>query len=171
MLRGLVALRSLPATERRTLFGLACALPLIEASLRLAGVQRTEAWLNRAVRPAAPHAASSAELTDAERLAQLAAIAGGRGPLTSRCLSQSLLLRALLRRRGLDAALRIGVRKEGSAFDAHAWVELDGRALAQASTAHAPLMGSGRGIASVAWSDPSDDPAAKAPPGTDERTT
>jgi hypothetical protein len=171
MLRSLAALRSLPAAERRTLFALAFALPLIEASLRVAGMQRTEAWISRAVRPAPLHAASPAEMSSAERLARLAAIAGGRGPVASLCLSQSLLLRALLRRRGLDAALRIGVHKEGGVFDAHAWVELDGRALAQASTAHAPLVSSERGIAPVALRGPSDQPAAKASPGTDKRTT
>lgn len=46
-------------------------------------------------------------------------------PTDSRCLSQSLVLMALLARRGLPSALVIGVRP-GSDFGAHAWVEREG---------------------------------------------
>lgn len=33
----------------------------------------------------------------------------------------------LLRRRGIPVQLRIGARKTGTQFEAHAWVEMDGR--------------------------------------------
>ncbi len=50
-------------------------------------------------------------------------------PGDTRCLSQSLVLSALLAKRGLASRLVIGVAP-GAAFGAHAWVELpDGRAL------------------------------------------
>jgi hypothetical protein len=49
-------------------------------------------------------------------------------PLDDRCLIRSLVLTALLARRGVSSRLVIGVRP-GEEFGAHAWVELDGRAL------------------------------------------
>jgi hypothetical protein len=49
-------------------------------------------------------------------------------PGDTRCLARSLVLLRLLARRGLSGTLVIGVRTE-PAFGAHAWVELDGRAL------------------------------------------
>lgn len=49
-------------------------------------------------------------------------------PADSRCLMQSLVLVALLARRGVRGELLIGV-KPGASFGAHAWVELSGHAL------------------------------------------
>ncbi|HSR95404.1 MAG TPA: lasso peptide biosynthesis B2 protein [Solirubrobacterales bacterium] len=49
-------------------------------------------------------------------------------PTESRCLAQSLVLMALMARRGVASALVIGVRP-GSDFGAHAWVEREGMAL------------------------------------------
>jgi hypothetical protein len=49
-------------------------------------------------------------------------------PTDSRCLMQSLVLTALLARRGIPSALVIGVAPGGT-FTAHAWVEAGGQAL------------------------------------------
>jgi hypothetical protein len=49
-------------------------------------------------------------------------------PTDSRCLMRSLVLLALLERRGVSGSLVIGVRSEPD-FAAHAWVECDGVAL------------------------------------------
>ena len=46
-------------------------------------------------------------------------------PADSRCLARSLVLTALLARRGIPSSLVIGVRG-GPSFAAHAWVEYDG---------------------------------------------
>lgn len=43
-------------------------------------------------------------------------------PWPRACLPRSLLLLWLLRRRGVEAELRIGVRLLGDKLDAHAWV-------------------------------------------------
>jgi len=43
-------------------------------------------------------------------------------PWPKACLARSLLLLWLLRRRGVEAELRIGVRLLGDKLDAHAWV-------------------------------------------------
>lgn len=42
------------------------------------------------------------------------------------CLERSLALWWMLRRGGNDAKVRIGGRKEGEKFEAHAWVECEG---------------------------------------------
>jgi hypothetical protein len=42
------------------------------------------------------------------------------------CLQKSLVTRALLQRVGIEAILRIGVRREISGLAAHAWVEFEG---------------------------------------------
>ena len=44
-------------------------------------------------------------------------------PLELTCLKHSLVFCRFRWRRGLPAALRIGVQKEGGVFAAHAWVE------------------------------------------------
>jgi Transglutaminase-like superfamily len=49
-------------------------------------------------------------------------------PGDARCLMQSLVLTAVLARRGIDTKLLIGV-SPGEEFEAHAWVEYSGRAL------------------------------------------
>lgn len=51
-------------------------------------------------------------------------------PLDSRCLMRSLVLLALLSRRGVAGALVIAARPgETDSLDAHAWIEVDGRPL------------------------------------------
>ena len=136
----LAAWRALNGTDQRRLLGLACGLPVVELSLRRLGARRTASWLSRAIKPRAIHPPAAAELQQADRLAHLAAIAGRRGILQARCLSQAMLVRALLRRRGLDAVLQVGVRKDSGQFDAHAWVELEGHTLAQPPWQHLPLQ-------------------------------
>lgn len=49
-------------------------------------------------------------------------------PLDDRCLMQSLVLTALLARRGIASTLHIAV-KPGDEFKAHAWVEYFGSTL------------------------------------------
>ena len=43
------------------------------------------------------------------------------------CLTQSLAAQILLARHGYPAELRLGVAREAGRFDAHAWVESNGR--------------------------------------------
>src|SRR5690606_26453267 len=104
-------------------------LPAIAAALRLFGYVRTRRWLERLSVMRTPRIATAVEAQSAFELARLAAIAGRRGPLAANCLPQSLLLYFLLRRRGFAPTLKIGVRKQEAALDAHAWVELDGHSL------------------------------------------
>jgi hypothetical protein len=52
------------------------------------------------------------------------------------CLERSLVLRWLLRCRGIESELRLGARKADRRFEAHAWVEVCGAALNDESHQH-----------------------------------
>jgi transglutaminase superfamily protein len=52
------------------------------------------------------------------------------------CLAKSLTLWWLLGRQGISSQLRIGIRKEKDAFEAHAWVEREGMALNEPEEHH-----------------------------------
>ncbi|MFZ1973376.1 MAG: lasso peptide biosynthesis B2 protein [Candidatus Acidiferrales bacterium] len=56
--------------------------------------------------------------------------------IRTNCLERSLVLCWLLRRRGMVAELRIGVRKDSDRFEAHAWVERNSQVLNDASEEH-----------------------------------
>ena len=72
---------------------------------------------------------------EALRVARLVQLAADRGPVRANCLERSLVLWALLRRRGIDSDLRIGARKHGERLEGHAWVEWDGVVLNDADDA------------------------------------
>lgn len=124
-------LATLSWRDRRRLLSLVLLLPLIDLQLRRRGLRGTRAWLARWRGQPTPRACTPAELTDAEHLAELAAIAGRRGVYANTCLRQALAVHWRLQRRGLQPVLRIGAQREGDALDAHAWVELEGVPLAQ----------------------------------------
>jgi hypothetical protein len=122
--------------ERRLLLGLVMGLPVVAAMIRMLGVFRTRRWLERFSRKVTTRAADADDLRAAERLAQLAEIAGRRGAITITCLRQALLVYWLLRRRGSSPELKIGMRSQDGVMDGHAWVELQGIALNQSNLTH-----------------------------------
>lgn len=72
--------------------------------------------------PASPPAAARAELID--RVAFAIPRMGARVPWRATCLVQALAAQRWLRREGVEASLRVGVRATGeAAIDAHAWLE------------------------------------------------
>ena len=73
------------------------------------------------------------------------------GVARGNCLSRSMVLCHLLRRNGLPATLRVGGRKEGSQFAAHAWVELDGLVIDSSEGLHKDFVPFDR-TKSGAWS-------------------
>jgi transglutaminase-like putative cysteine protease len=60
-------------------------------------------------------------------------------PFDDRCLSQALVLVAMLARRGTPSTLVIGARA-GAEFGAHAWVEVDGLPVLLADEADYPRL-------------------------------
>jgi Transglutaminase-like superfamily len=57
-------------------------------------------------------------------------------PIPSTCLERSLSLWWLLARQGIATQFRIGVRKDGEKFAAHAWVEREGVAIGEPDASH-----------------------------------
>ena len=133
--------RALGWRDKRRLFALLLLLPTTHLALAMFRLQRVRDWLERASTIRAPSACTPEMLADAIRLAELAEIAGRRGAVAASCLRQSLVVWWWLRRRGLPAQLRIGTIGSGESFAAHAWVELDGVALAQKTLPYQSIGG------------------------------
>jgi hypothetical protein len=114
--------RALSWGEQRTLLAAMAWLPLFWLGLRVLGLRRLQAWLqcdNLLIEP-------RLSLDDAVRIASLANIAALHSPFPATCLTRSLLLGWMLRRRGVASQLRLGVRLTEGVLDAHAWVEYAG---------------------------------------------
>lgn len=128
---------ALSRTERAIVLRSLLLLPMAAARLRAQGMARTAAWLERQ-RPRIAHEAESLAPQQIARLVHAAA-----SVLRARCLSRSLVLSHLLRKRGIPNEVRLGVSKlAGGKLDAHAWVEFDGVPLndgAGLSAHYAPL--------------------------------
>ena len=121
--------RRLPQEEKATLLAAFLLLPLVRAGLAALGLKRVESLLSRGAR-ARTRPEPEQTIFLARRTARLVAVAarfaGGS------CLARSVVLCLLLERRGVPAQLRIGVRKQGDEFQAHAWVEAVGITLNEA---------------------------------------
>jgi len=100
--------------------------------VRVVGFNRLQTWVARTTPPARP------PLTDEALRTCIVSINRTKrySPFPGNCLSQSLALARLLRRRGVTPTLRLGVRLAGPTFDAHAWVEHNGRVLNDTQDVH-----------------------------------
>ena len=132
--------KNLPAPGRALFLRAAVLLPWVAVRLKLQGFQATNQSLQKAFdalqKPfremGVPDlAAERAALT--ARMVRAAARHGVRDPS---CLEESLVLAYLLRRQGIEAQLRIGVKKNIPKFEAHAWVECGGVALNETESLH-----------------------------------
>ena len=123
MERRLGFLRSLTGEQWRVVFQSLLLLPLVQLSLRLRGFMRTAGMLaGHSQRRAVP-----ADPVAVRPLGEAIGLVAGRSVVGARCLGRSLVLWFLLRRRGIDAELVIGVEApRGGELPAHAWVEVAG---------------------------------------------
>jgi len=131
--------RALEPSTRGVFLRAAVLLPVISLSLRLRGFRATQASLQKRIDggtssrydPSGPGKAACMALT-----ARMVRAAAHRCPGTATCLEKSLGLWWLLGRQGIGSNLRIGTRKTGGKFEAHAWVECDGVALNEPEEVH-----------------------------------
>jgi Transglutaminase-like superfamily len=132
----LAKLRRLTNSERRLLLRALAMLPLIALALRVAGLRRVQAFLARlsplSGRARDDHVASM----HAKHVARLVSVAATHGPYRAKCLPTALALQSILRRRGIQADLRLGVRKDSGRIEAHAWLEHRGIALIDSADVH-----------------------------------
>ncbi len=115
---------ALPGRERVLALEAVVLLPLVELSLRRSGYDRTSRRLARLARNGSRQGPAD-DLVPAS--VKMVALSASRTPVPAKCLARSLTIWALLRRRGVDSEVVIGVRAGGEPLDAHAWVEVDGR--------------------------------------------
>lgn len=102
-------------------------LPIASCALRFVQMKTIMRWTERPSRERLPFNRNKDEHRKLSELAQKMLEAASRyGVARGNCLSKSIVLCHLLRRIGLPATLRVGGRKEGLQFGAHAWVELNG---------------------------------------------
>src|SRR6266571_413831 len=111
-------------------------LPLVALSLRWRGFRATQAALQRFLSKANPGPAAALLSKAAAVTAHMVNAADRHGLVHPSCLAKSLTLWWLLARQGISSHLRIGIRKEGEKFEAHAWVESDGIALNEPEEHH-----------------------------------
>lgn len=117
----------LTSQERLLLIQALLLMPTLSLTLRIIGLQRLMKILSRTTRenqimPYAPDYAY--------RAANMTNLAAGQRPLQATCLQRSVVLWWLLRRKGIDSQIVLGIRKENARqLQAHAWVEYQGNVL------------------------------------------
>jgi hypothetical protein len=107
-------------------------VPFMHLAVRIVGFNSLQKWVLRtpAVHGHPPDAeALRVCVVSVNRVKRFSLFPGN-------CLSQSLALVRLLREQGVTADLRLGARLTGTKFDAHAWVEYDGRVLNDTHDVH-----------------------------------
>jgi hypothetical protein len=107
---------------RKALIRNRCLVVLIEASLYLWGLKKTERILSLVLTRANPPDAGT-EIVVLDKYATLFNEIKRMPYLRGRCLSQSLAMRFALNQQGIESELRIGVNLNGGIFNAHAWLE------------------------------------------------
>lgn len=108
-----------PGAGRGTVFAASLLLPLAGLALHLLGLRRTLRLFAGNLQSACVSAPQAAE-----RVAREVERAGREYSVYPvDCLVRSLVVVLLLRRRGIAAELRVGVRTLTGRFEAHAWVE------------------------------------------------
>jgi hypothetical protein len=130
--------RRLSRAEQGVLLRALILLPVTAAGLRVFGFRRWQSVLARwgSARNKRGDNFAGDLLETARMAARMVNAAGRHGLGRPNCLKQSLVLCWLLRRDGIPAVLRIGVRKESGRFQAHAWVEYAGAVLNDSDEVH-----------------------------------
>jgi transglutaminase superfamily protein len=126
VLRKLRTIWSLGSGGRELLLEAAVLPVLIGASFRLADVARTQAWLRRWTRFGRKRSSvldAQATIRSARWSQRMVRSLTGLG---GTCLVRSFTLWTLLLRRGVNADIRIGLRKSEDTFEGHAWLERAG---------------------------------------------
>lgn len=111
-------------------------LPLVSLSLRCGGFRATQTTLHKTIGNSFPEQNPDYVRRRIALTAHMVNAADRHGVFHPSCLAKSLTLWWLLGRQGIDARLRIGIRKEKDSFEAHAWVEREGTALNEPEEYH-----------------------------------
>jgi hypothetical protein len=139
MLEPLRRFKNLAPGARGLFLRAAVLLPLISLSLRARGFRSTQLGFQKCLpKIASGSAISLSSGVDArvELTARMVKSAAHRSFRRATCLEKSVALWWLLGRQGIASSVRIGARKFGEKFEAHAWVEYNGVALNEPEEMH-----------------------------------
>jgi hypothetical protein len=127
-----------PPEDRALILRAMVLLPLTGLGLRVFGFRRWKELIERFSRQtrARQKAEPAIQLEVAGRMIRVVRSVELHGPGKPNCLERSMVLWWLLRRAGIKGELHIGGRKNGLRFEAHAWVELDGKVLNDSPDVH-----------------------------------
>jgi hypothetical protein len=124
---------ALSSQEKRLFLQAMASLPLVRIGLKTVGYQRLRSLLAKATRRQATPRSRQADVGNIARAAaQMVHIAARTRLGRANCLPRALTLWGLLRRKGIDSDLCIGVQKNSGTIQAHAWVEYQGQPLNEA---------------------------------------
>jgi Transglutaminase-like superfamily len=121
--------RALSWTERRALLEAVVLLAIAPVLVRWTRFHRGSSIVESPRNDGAEAGVPESRLAEARAIARMVAVAASYGFMRPRCLEHSLTLWLLLRRRGFDCDLRLGVRRADGRCEAHAWVEACGVSL------------------------------------------
>ncbi len=122
-------LRSLSGDERWHLASALFWLPATRVLLRLIGFRRTLGFYQQHNVLAAEDSPANHDLDIATMAARMISIAANHGLYRAHCLPKALVLIKFLQARDIPCNLKIGTRRQGEEFGAHAWVECAGVAI------------------------------------------
>ena len=111
-------------------------LPLLTVGLRVRGFGATQRLLQKLTKAAKNNSPMTAVESRVALTSRMVLAAARNSPIPSTCLERSLSLWWMLARQGIVTQFRIGVRKDGETFAAHAWVERNGVAIGEPEAQH-----------------------------------
>lgn len=136
MLEKLRRFSALESSAQKLFLQSLALLPLVSFSLRCGGFRATQTTLQKTIGNSLPKQDPGYVSQRIALTAHMVNAADRHGVFHPSCLAKSLTLWWLLGRQGIDARLRIGIRKERDNFEAHAWVEREGTAVNELEEYH-----------------------------------
>jgi hypothetical protein len=127
---------ALPRAAKVDFVRAALLLPLIRMSLRLRGFRATQETLQSHISSGVATRPEAAAADETKLVCRMVLAAGRYSLLKGTCLERSMALWWLLARKGIATHLRVGARKSGEKFEAHAWVERNGVAIGEPDSTH-----------------------------------
>lgn len=126
---------ALPGPAKGLFLRAVVLLAVLTVSLRVRGFGRTQRLLQKFIKPR-KNSPPVAPVELCALTSRMVLAAARNSPIPSTCLERSLSLWWLLARQGIATQIRIGVRKGGEKFSAHAWVEREGAAIGEPDGSH-----------------------------------
>jgi hypothetical protein len=108
---------------------------MLTVGLRVRGFAPTQRLLQKFI-PSRKNSPPVATVELCALTSRMVLAAARNSPIPSTCLERALSLWWLLARQGIATQFRIGVRKNGEKFTAHAWVECQGVAIGEPDASH-----------------------------------